>query len=239
MLRELGRPPLHARCPTRTSPGSRSSSTTGRATSRPHVPELPVVGDVLPRAGGGRRTSRELVDAGVEVFKVHVQVGRLRPRRPAARRGLGACSRSRDAGRHARGLGPGAHRVHRPRPGRARLLRRHPRLPLVIAHLGAPEYVEFLALAERFERVHLDTTMAFTDFFEQMAPYPRDAAAAARATCGRQGAAGQRLPEHPVPVRRTSSSRSSGWAWANDWLRAVCWDNGARLFGMNARGTPR
>ncbi len=23
------------------------------------------------------------------------------------------------------------------------------------------------------------------------------------------------------------------------WLRAVCWDNGARLFGMNARGTPR
>ena len=32
--------------------------------------------------------------------------------------------------------------------------------------------VEFLELAERFERVFLDTTMAFTDFFEQMAPYP-------------------------------------------------------------------
>jgi predicted TIM-barrel fold metal-dependent hydrolase len=39
------------------------------------------------------------------------------------------------------------------------LLRRHPRLTAVIAHAGAPEYAEFLELAERFERVHLDTTM--------------------------------------------------------------------------------
>jgi hypothetical protein len=34
----------------------------------------------------------------------------------------------------------------------------------VIAHLGATEYTEFLELAERYERVHPDTTMAFTDF---------------------------------------------------------------------------
>src|SRR5690606_4135368 len=50
----------------------------------------------------------------------------------------------------------------------ADLLRRHPRLRLVIAHAGAPEYAEFLALAEDHERVALDTTMAFTDFFEDM-----------------------------------------------------------------------
>ena len=24
-----------------------------------------------------------------------------------------------------------------------------------------------------------------------------------------------------------------------EWLRAVCWNNGVRLFGMNGRGTPR
>ena len=61
-----------------------------------------------------------------------------------------------------------------------RVLGRWPGLAVVVAHLGAPEYVEFLELAERFERVYLDTTMAFTDFFEQMAPYPTCAAAAAR-----------------------------------------------------------
>jgi len=46
------------------------------------------------------------------------------------------------------------------------VLRRHPQLTAVVAHMGAPEYPEFLALAERYPRVHLDTTMAFTDFFE-------------------------------------------------------------------------
>ena len=54
------------------------------------------------------------------------------------------------------------------------MLARHPRLALVIAHMGAPEYAEFLALAERYEQVRLDTTMAFTDFFDAMAPYPPD-----------------------------------------------------------------
>jgi len=43
---------------------------------------------------------------------------------------------------------------------------------LGVAGWGAPEYAEFLALAERFECVHPDTTMAFTHFFESMAPYP-------------------------------------------------------------------
>lgn len=38
-----------------------------------------------------------------------------------------------------------------------------------------PEYHEFLDLAERYERVMLDTTMAFTAFAEAGAPFPRDA----------------------------------------------------------------
>src|SRR5680860_1122925 len=52
------------------------------------------------------------------------------------------------------------------------VLRRHPQLTAVVAHLGAPEYPEFLTLAEMYPRVHLDTTMAFTDFFEEVAPFP-------------------------------------------------------------------
>ena len=39
--------------------------------------------------------------------------------------------------------------------------------------MGAPQYAGFMAIAEEFERVHLDTTMAFTDFFEEMAAFPR------------------------------------------------------------------
>jgi hypothetical protein len=33
--------------------------------------------------------------------------------------------------------------------------------------MGAPEYEAFLDLSLRFPRVHLDTTMAFTDFMER------------------------------------------------------------------------
>ena len=51
------------------------------------------------------------------------------------------------------------------------LLERYPRLQLVIAHMGMPEYGEFLDLAERYERVHLDTTMFGTDFTEQLMPF--------------------------------------------------------------------
>lgn len=54
-----------------------------------------------------------------------------------------------------------------PEPGKhtgpaavARLLARHPRLRLVVALMGMPEYAEFLAPAERYEEVRLDTTMA-------------------------------------------------------------------------------
>ena len=46
-----------------------------------------------------------------------------------------------------------------------RVLAKHPRLALVLAHMGAPEVEDFLALAEHYDNVRLDTTMVFTDFF--------------------------------------------------------------------------
>jgi uncharacterized protein len=67
-----------------------------------------------------------------------------------------------------------------PRPGRftgpapiLALLQRRPRLPLVIAHMGMPEYHEFMDIAERFENVRLDTTMVFTPFTDETMPFPR------------------------------------------------------------------
>ena len=53
-----------------------------------------------------------------------------------------------------------------------RVLARYPRLSVIVAHLGAPEYGEFLELAQTHERVRLDTTMVFTEFFSQMSTYP-------------------------------------------------------------------
>ena len=65
--------------------------------------------------------------------------------------------------------------------------------------MGAPEYAEFLDLAEDYERVHLDTTMAFTDFFEADGAVPARAAAAAAATCGDKVLLGSDFPNIPYP----------------------------------------
>ena len=100
---------------------------------------------------------------GARIFKVHVQVGDFDP---GTRPGLGLPPTGTPVIVHA---GSGAARcTHRP----AGILARHPRLTAIVAHLGTPEYAEFLALAERYDNVGLDTTMAFTDFVERIAPYP-------------------------------------------------------------------
>ncbi len=114
---------------------------------------------------------------------------------------------------------------------------RFPRLAVVVAHLGAPEYEEFLGLAERFERVYLDTTMAFTEFFEQLAPYP-PSLLPRLAELRDKVLLGSDFPTIPYPyVHQLESLERLGLG--EDWLRAVCWDNGARLFGVNRGGTPR
>lgn len=54
----------------------------------------------------------------------------------------------------------------------------------MVAHAGAPESDEFLHLAETHEHVALDTTMAFTPFFEQMGgAYPTGLLPRLRAVC--------------------------------------------------------
>jgi uncharacterized protein len=112
----------------------------------------------------------------------------------------------------------------------AELLRRHPRLALVIAHMGAPEYADFLALAERHDHVRLDTTMAFTDFFEEMGgAYPRDLLPRL-ADLGDKVLLGSDFPNIPYPyLDQLQGLERLGLG--DDWLRAVCWHNGAALLG--------
>jgi predicted TIM-barrel fold metal-dependent hydrolase len=107
-------------------------------------------------------------------------------------------------------------------------------LTAVVAHLGAPEYAEFLTLAERYPRVHLDTTMAFTDFFEQGAPFPGELLPRL-AAMGEKVVLGSDFPNIPYPYARQLEAlerlREKEPCLDDDWLRAVCWFNGHRLIG--------
>jgi predicted TIM-barrel fold metal-dependent hydrolase len=173
---------------------------------------------------------RTRIEDGAEVFKVHVQVGGFDLGDPLLAAVWGVLE---DAGTpvvlHA-GSGPVGTPYTGPGPV-AELLRRHPRLALVIAHLGAPEYAEFLALAESYERVCLDTTMVFTSFFDDLgAAYPPELLPRLR-DLQPKVLLGSDFPNIPYPY----TEQLAGLAdldLGDDWLRAVCWDNGARIFGL-------
>ncbi|MCW2634811.1 MAG: amidohydrolase 2 [Blastococcus sp.] len=173
----------------------------------------------------------EALERGARVFKVHVQVGRFDPRDPLLDP---VWARLEETGSpvviHC-GSGPlvGEHTGPVPVTG---LLERHPRLQLVIAHLGMPEYREFLDLAERYERVHLDTTMFATDFTERLMPFdpadlPRLGALTDKVLLGSD------FPSIPYPYAHQLAALHR-LELGEEWLRAVLWENGARLFGLEA-----
>jgi hypothetical protein len=173
----------------------------------------------------------EALARGVRVFKVHVQVGGFDPRDPLL---APVWARLEEAGTpvviHC-GSGPlaGEHTGPEPVTG---LLERHPRLCLVVAHLGMPEYAEFLDLAERYERVHLDTTMFATGFTERLMPF--DPALRPRlAALGEKVLLGSDFPSIPYPYAEQLAALSR-LGLGDDWLCAVLWHNGARLFGVAA-----
>ena len=110
-----------------------------------------------------------------------------------------------------------------------KLMERHPRLTAVLAHMGAPEYTGFVEIAADFERVHLDTTMAFTDFFEEMAPFPAALRPQLRDLQDRV-LLGSDFPNIPYPYAHQLEALER-LDLGDDWLRAVCWKNGHRLLG--------
>ncbi|CAM5605168.1 hypothetical protein SAURM35S_03666 [Streptomyces aurantiogriseus] len=127
------------------------------------------------------------------------------------------------------GSGPAPGKHTGPEPI-AQVLARHPRLRLVVAHMGMPEYEEFLGLAERYGEVRLDTTMAFTDFTEEFMPFP-SRALPRLAGLGDRILLGSDFPNIPYPyVHQLHALDRLGLG--EEWLRAVCHDNAAGLFGL-------
>ncbi|MCW2782974.1 MAG: amidohydrolase 2 [Marmoricola sp.] len=175
----------------------------------------------------------ELVEAGIEVFKIHVQVGEFHLDDPLLDDVWGLLE---DAGTpiviHA-GSGPVGNEYTGP-AALARVLRQHPRLTAIVAHMGAPEFREFHELAETHERTYLDTTMVFTDFFDLGGAYPRDLLPR-MVDLGPKVLLGSDFPTIPYPYAHQLEGLER-LGLGDDWLRAVCWENGEALFGEWSAG---
>lgn len=190
------------------------------------VPEVISSATFYPEPDAERYVAEEL-DAGVEILKIHLQVGEFHLDDPLLDPVWGLLS---DAGVpvvvHA-GSGPVGNDFTGP-GSMERLLASFPRLSLIVAHMGAPECAEFLALAERYERVRLDTTMVFTEFFG--VTYPPDLVPRL-ADLQDKILLGSDFPTIPYPY----VEQLAGLArldLGDDWLRAVCWENGRDLLGL-------
>jgi predicted TIM-barrel fold metal-dependent hydrolase len=171
----------------------------------------------------------EALRAGTQILKVHLQVGGFDPRDPLLDEAWGMLADS--------GVPVVVHAGSGPTPGAftgpgpiGEVLARHPTLRLVMAHMGMPEYDEFLGFAEHFENVHVDTTMSFTDFSgsaglgRRLAP--RLVALRDKVLLGTD------FPNIPYAYAHQIEALTR-LELGDEWLRAVCWHNGARLFGVH------
>jgi uncharacterized protein len=173
---------------------------------------------------------RQALDLGARVFKAHVQVGRYNPTDPLLD---GAWGVIEDAAvpvviHCGSGPVPGEHTGAEPV---AALLARHPRLRLVIAHLGMPEYGDFLDLADRHDGVRFDTTMAFTPFVEETMPFPRSQYGRLR-DHGDRILFGSDFPNIPYGYVDAMRVLTRLPGVDDEWLRKVFYGNAAQLFDL-------
>lgn len=194
------------------------------------VPAVIPTFTIYPEPGVAGETARCLA-AGGRCVKVHLQVGGFDAVDPLLDE---AWAQLADAGTpiviHAGAVadGSGNEEYCGPRPVQ-RLLTRFPRLRLVIAHLGTPDQDAFVELAETHPGVCLDTAMVFTNP-PYLGPSPLH-------LVGRLGAMRDRVvfgsdfPTIPHQIAAQVSGLAS-LGLGDDWLRAVLWHNGVRLFGL-------
>ncbi|WP_262702229.1 MULTISPECIES: amidohydrolase family protein [Streptomyces] len=172
---------------------------------------------------------RTALEGGARVFKAHVQVGAYDPGDALLDPVWGMLAGSGTPVVIHCGSGPHPGKYTGPEPV-GRVLARHPRLRLIIAHMGLPEYSDFLGLAERYEGVHLDTTMVFTDFTERQWPFPRSERERL-AALGDRVLFGSDFPNIPYGYRHALDALTRV-GQDEEWLRGVCYGNAARLFGI-------
>jgi uncharacterized protein len=185
-------------------------------------------GTFFPEPGAAKYV-RDAVDAGTVVFKAHLQVGGYDPRDPLLDPVWGLLAEAGTPVVVHCGSGPKPGGFTGPGPFGA-VLARHARLTAVIAHAGMPEYEEHFRLARTFQNVHIDTTMVGTPFMEKWAPLGPDMT--------------RQLGDLQDKVVLGSDYPNIPYAYAEqlaalerlghgiEWLRDVCWYNGARLLRL-------
>lgn len=171
----------------------------------------------------------DAISSGAVVFKSHLQVGDYTPLDPQLKDVWGLLE---DAGlpivvHCGSGPAPGTHTGPGPM---AELMRRYPNLTVIVAHMGMPEYQAFLDLADEHPRVYLDTTMAFTDFVEADMPFPEVALPKLDALRSRI-LLGSDFPNIPYGYLHQLEAVER-FAPDSAWVREVCHDNAAALFGL-------
>ena len=169
------------------------------------------------------------IQHGTQVFKCHIQVGDFSPMDSLLD---GVWSQIADSQvpviiHCGSGPAPGTHTGPEPI---AALLHRFPSLPLIIAHMGTPEYIEFLDLAERYPNVRFDTTMSFTDFAEDAAPFPREALSRL-VDLGDRIMFGSDYPNIPYPYTHALEAVAR-LDLGDEWLRGVLYRNAAQQFAI-------
>jgi uncharacterized protein len=182
----------------------------------------------FPEPGAGAYVA-EAIAAGARLFKAHLQVGAYDPRDELLGPVWGLLAEA--------GVPVVVHCGSGPMPGRftgpgpmSEVLAAHPRLITIIAHLGSPEYADFLGLAEQYPGVYLDTTMAFTDFLERIAPFPATLRPRL-ADAGDRILLGTDFPNIPH-VYLHQLNALARLDLGEPWLRAVCHDNAVALLGL-------
>jgi predicted TIM-barrel fold metal-dependent hydrolase len=186
----------------------------------------------FPEPGAGAYVGAAL-DAGARLFKAHVQVGAYDPRDPLLDEVWGRLAEARVPVVVHCGGGPVPGPFTGPGPF-AQVLARHPLLTAVVAHMGMPEYAEFLDLADRYARVHLDTTMAFTDFSERRWPFPPELRPRLL-DLGERVVLGSDFPNTPYPFAHQIEALQR-LDLGDAWLRGVLHDNAARLLEVITGG---
>jgi predicted TIM-barrel fold metal-dependent hydrolase len=169
------------------------------------------------------------IDNGARVFKAHIQVGGYDPRDPLLDDVWGLLADAQIPVITHAGSGPVPGEFTGPGPFGA-VMAAHPTLPAVIAHLGLPEYDEFLGMAETYPNVMFDTTMAFTDF-AMRGQQPSARLLSLLSELGDRVMFGTDFPNIPYAYAHQLEALAR-LDFGDEWLRNVCYGNAARLFTL-------
>jgi hypothetical protein len=190
-------------------------------------PDCLATATFYPEPDAGKYVASAIAD-GAQVFKAHVQVGRYQPNDPLLDPVWGAIEDSGTPVVIHCGSGPAPGEHTGPEPIRL-LLQRYPRLRLIIAHMGMPEYADFMDICENSADVRLDTTMAFTPFVDELMPFPSSQLNRLR-DLGDRILFGSDFPNIPYSYADAMRSLTRLPGIDDAWLRGVFYENAAALF---------